>query len=345
MRTAIFFALVAALAIAGCGDDEGFPADPDAAVIPVDADPTPDADPLNPMTLRDTGLYSDFENEVLAPGVIEYQPEYELWSDAATKLRWIQLPDGAQIDTSDMDFWNYPVDTKSWKEFRRDGVRVETRLLWKQGPDPADWFLMAYAWNADQTEAVAARQGATDVLGTNHDIPRQGDCRKCHERMPDFLLGFSAFQLDHDLGGLNLGDLVADSRLTDPPAGSLPVPGDNQIQVDAFGYIHSNCGGCHHENSDVMDTTNLNLRLHVSEVGGAGDATAIHTTTVNQPKLLSQPDTAVSLVVPMSPDTSAVSLRMKSRDGSMVDMPPEGTEEVDAAGTAAVDAWINSLTP
>ena len=82
--------------------------------------------------LSATGLYVDTKKGDLAPDVREYQPQYTLWSDGATKRRWLYLPPGTKIDTSDMDFWLYPVGTKAWKEFSRDGKRLETRLMHKK---------------------------------------------------------------------------------------------------------------------------------------------------------------------------------------------------------------------
>ena len=71
-----------------------------------------------------------------------YAPKFQLWSDSATKKRWIYLPPGSQIDTSDMDFWKFPVGTKVWKEFSavgREGYKAG-RLRFLRGLDPARLF-------------------------------------------------------------------------------------------------------------------------------------------------------------------------------------------------------------
>src|SRR5687767_4958187 len=75
-------------------------------------------------SLGSTGLFSDLATEQLSPGVRAYRPRYELWSDGAEKRRWILLPEGERIDTSNMDDWVFPVGTKLWKEFSRDGTRA-----------------------------------------------------------------------------------------------------------------------------------------------------------------------------------------------------------------------------
>ncbi len=65
-----------------------------------------------PTELRCTGLYADWNTKTLAPGVRPYDPGLHLWSDGADKARWIYLPPGTQIDTSNMDQWTFPKGTK-----------------------------------------------------------------------------------------------------------------------------------------------------------------------------------------------------------------------------------------
>ena len=62
------------------------------------------------------------------------------------KSRHVYIPKCAKIDTSDMDHWSMPVGTRFWKEFRRDGVLVETRLIHRYGPGPDDWIFASYQW-------------------------------------------------------------------------------------------------------------------------------------------------------------------------------------------------------
>src|SRR5437762_972066 len=106
-------------------------------------------------TLTCTGLYSDISTKELAPGVEPYLPAIALWSDGADKDRWIRLPPGTTIDTSDPNEWAFPDGTKLWKQFSRDGRRVETRL-W-QKVRSGFWVDAAYAWSDDETEAVRTK--------------------------------------------------------------------------------------------------------------------------------------------------------------------------------------------
>ncbi len=293
-----------------------------------------------PLFLSQTGLYSDISGEVLAPGVESYEPQFPLWSDSASKRRWLWLPPGTQIDTSSMDFWSYPIGTKVWKEFTRDGTRVETRLLEKRGDD--DWLKIAYLWNATQTDAMAVPSGMPNALGTEHDVPSQSDCDDCHESMDDRLLSVTAIQLDHSLGGLTVQSLVSDGRLSDPPSSPFVVPGDATAKA-ALGYLHSNCGSCHNERSPLAFRINMDLWLDTASLSDV-TTTSTYSTTVGVVLQSSGgvPGTTMRIVAGM-PDASAVHVVMSSRGGTAFQMPPLATEVVDDTGLAAVRAWILGL--
>jgi hypothetical protein len=173
--------------------------------------------------LSETGLYLDMAAETLAPGVMEFTPKYPLWSDGASKRRWVYLPPDARIDSYKVDYWTYPVGTKLWKEFTRGDVRVETRLLYKTTED--EWFMMAFEWNDEGTDAIAVPEGQSDARATEHDIPSQEDCMQCHGNMPDRSLGFTAIQLSHDGPGVTLDQLVEEQRLNAAPSAPLTAPG------------------------------------------------------------------------------------------------------------------------
>lgn len=296
--------------------------------------------PGNPSTLCESGLYSDCESEVLAAGVREFSTAYTLWSDSATKRRWVLLPEGAQIDTSDMDFWHYPEGTKLWKEFTRDGTRVETRFLHKK-EEGGEWYAIAYAWNEAQTETNAAALGAENVLGTEHDIPGFNTCKTCHEKQPDYVLGFSAIQLSHDDGGVTLQTLIDEDSLSDPPEAPFVLPGEGTPAQDALGYLHANCGGCHHEQSMVFETTPMVLRLAVDSLASVEETPTFVSTIGITP--LVPVDGASALIEAGMPEASDVHTRMATLTPPR--MPPVASELVDEEGLALVDAWITSLAP
>lgn len=289
--------------------------------------------------LSQTGLYTDIVKGSLGPGVREYTPQFVLWTDGATKKRWVYLPTGQKIDTSDMDFWVYPVGTKLWKEFTRDGKRIETRLLVKTG-SPDQWDMVAYEWKSDQSDALKVPAGVQNAGGTNHDIPSAVDCETCHAKMKDRGLSFTAIQLSHTGAKVSLDDLVSEGRLTNPPAAPLTLPGSATDRA-ALGYLHANCGVCHNPQSFVYSIVDMQLWLDSSKLSSV-TGTSTYTSTANKTLTSSNPSTGTARIVPGKSAESDLWIRMGQR-GTLTQMPPLGTEDVDTTGHDAVKAWIDSL--
>lgn len=339
------------LAAAACGDNHGRPDAAPAEDAPIPADTPPDGNPLE--TLAGTGLCLDRGCMQISPDVREYAPQFPFWDDEAAKRRWIYLPPGTKIDTSDMDHWVFPAGTKVWKEFTRDTTRVETRLIMKQLADdaaPGAWFYATYQWNASQDGTMAVTSGVQNANGTQHDIPTRSDCRNCHEKLaPSRVLGFQAIQLDHDApaGLLDLEDLIAADLLTTAPGGTTPrfaLPG-NAVDGAALGYFHGNCGHCHNPSSDLFSgKTPIDLRLRVGLLDTVAETPA-YASTVNQAAAIPYTEggtTYTTLIIPDDPAMSAVISRMNSTQPLRF-MPNVAVEVIDLAGQAALVAWINSL--
>jgi uncharacterized membrane protein len=299
----------------------------------------PDATRLRelPQRLSETGLFAPGQTERLADGMREFKPQFELWSDGAVKRRWLSLPAGEPIDTSNMDNWVFPTGTQLWKEFVVDGVRVETRLLRKVGAGAEDWVAQAYVWAPDGSDAVATPSGKNDVLGTAHDVPAAGECMACHGGRKSFVLGFSALQLAYDAppDQLDLDALIAERRITRAPAVSPSVPGDSTARA-ALGYLHANCGHCHNQDrpaasaSRCYDPDNeLDFWLKTSEL----------TTVARTAAYRSGRGVAFE---PGQPQSSRM-IELMSERGFLKQMPPLGTEHVDARGLAVVKRWIAEL--
>ena len=222
--------------------------------------------------LSQTGLYSNIATMTVASDALAYQPVHQLWSDDAAKRRWIQLPAGARIDTSDMDHWRFPIGTKVWKEFSRGNVLVETRLIERYGDGEDDFFMGAFIWSLDRQDATLAVDGSTNVNGTTHDVPTTEQCGECHRGEPGRILGVSAIQLSGASPGLSLAALSSANRLSQPPAAAgYPVPGDATTAA-AFGYMHANCGTCHAPDTDAWHITRVDLRLRVGGTRRQPDA-------------------------------------------------------------------------
>jgi hypothetical protein len=289
-----------------------------------------------PPTLFETGLPLD-------PNTVDYAesftPAYPLWSDGSDKRRWVYLPRCTQINTSSMNDWQVPPGTRVWKEFSRDGKRIETRLIHKNGAGIGDWLYAAYLWNEEGTEAtLVGDDGVADVLGTDHDIPSQQQCNECHGVLSQRVLGLSAIQLSHDGPGLTMKSLSDSGQLSVPEPEGFSIPGD-AVAVQALGYLHANCGNCH--NSRQSGALDMKLRLRVGQ--GTVEETDTFATTVGLPTSQFECEACPRIVAGTAP-VSAIVLRMSSRDEDVL-MPPMGSEVPDSEGLRVVSDWIDSLSP
>jgi len=324
------------------GFDSGLDAGFDAGPMDAGVDAGTFVIPSPPYTrISETGAYADAVAGTISPWALEFTPAHRLWTDGASKWRWIILPPGTSIDSSDPDHWLLPVGTRVFKEFSLPSGRLETRLTQRVAStgSASDWWMGAFIWNAARTEATFSEFGQDDVLGTNHDVPSQRTCADCHGGEPGRVLGFSTVQLS-GASPLSLGDLRTMGLLSTAVADS-PVPG-TATERAALGYLHANCGHCHNPLGEAWRDTDMVLRVQVGE--GSVTATDLFRSTVGV-RTDRYRDVDFRIVAG-SPDDSCVSQRMGLRDSSRWrndQMPPLGTEVVDATGLAAVRSWIGSL--
>lgn len=349
-----FVRLVALVALGACGDDPreamldgGLDAAPaveidaggelDSAVSSDAGEPDagdPDAGFTGPPMLSATGLYEDIASRTLAAGVVEYVVQYELWSDGAEKRRFLSLPEGGVIDTGDPDRWRFPIGTRAWKEFHRDGVHVETRFLEKH---EGGWTRIAYVWLEDGSDAVAVPEGLADARGTAHDVPSIDDCFNCHRGAGDELLGVSALQLADPSGTDLLESLAAEGRLSDVPASEPAVPGVGVVQ-ESLGYLHANCGHCHNDDHPLSEHRSMRLYLPVGIA--TPEESPVYLTAIGTRANHTIEGTTTNIVAG-DPDASQLFVRMRLRDENA--MPPVGTEIEDPTGVEAIRAFIAAL--
>ncbi|MET0287444.1 MAG: hypothetical protein ABW352_23360 [Polyangiales bacterium] len=288
-------------------EDAGLP----PCVAPPMRMPTPDT---QSMRLSELGLYADITSKQTACDLLTWQPRFPLWSDGATKQRWLRLPEGAKIDSADADHLRFPVGAVLFKEFALAGKRLETRVIARVSQD--ETFFGAFVWRDDESDADLVRAGANNVRGGEHDVPSETDCLLCHKGEPGRVLGLSAIQ-------------TPDFARFSQPVPTLEV-------APALGYLHGNCGHCHNEYGDGWRMAEMTLRLSARE-----GATLLR-------QSIGAPTTKTILgrttrIVPGDPDASAVLARMQVRGGDD-QMPPIASEHVDPEGLAQVRAWIESVS-
>ncbi len=122
------------------------------------------ASPSFPQTLTETGCYSDVAKDIVNAGAIPYEINSPLWSDGATKRRFIVLPEQSTIGHTSAGAWTMPIGTIIIKEFLYQAEStdpaslypMEPRFLVKrceEGGCPKPWQGYSYQWNADGTGA------------------------------------------------------------------------------------------------------------------------------------------------------------------------------------------------
>jgi hypothetical protein len=300
--------------------------------------PAPAALAALPERLSQTGLFVAGPDRI-ALDVLGYEPAFALWSDGADKRRWLALPSGARIDTSDPDAWAFPVGTKFWKEFARDGRRIETRLLVKRGEAQGDWAGAAYVWSEDQRDAFLAPDGVPDAHGSGHDVPSAADCGGCHGGRRSYVLGFSALQLADRGLPLSLEDLARAGRLSHVAERAPSLPG-SELDRAALGYLHANCGHCHNRERPPRGDgprcydPERSLDFFLPAGAGPGDVRDTPAYASSVPRFLT----------PGEPDESRL-LTLVSRRGWRLHMPPLASRQVDEQGVRLLRAWIASLAP
>jgi hypothetical protein len=246
------------------------------------------------------------------------------------------------IDNTDEDHWSLPVGSRFWKEFVVEGKRIETRLIHRWGAGPFDFHMVAYQWDLDESDAtlVEAFGGVQNANGTQHDIPGAGQCLECHKSLPAQILGFSAVQLSHANGGETMQTLSDAGKLLFPNPRGVTVPG-TPVEQAGLGYLHANCGHCHHE----AGSTGVDMFLRLLTTDAAVGETGAYVTAVDIPTQGDFPG-VTARIEPGNRAASAVHYRMTVRAGSPVpgdQMPPLATEVVDDVGLEAVGTWIDAI--
>jgi uncharacterized repeat protein (TIGR03806 family) len=327
--------------------------------------PAPEGTPYR--TLAEWHLFDDALKQVPTSGVIPYDVIAPLFSDYATKYRFLYVPSGEKISYSKTDTWKFPVGTILVKTFSyladaRDPSKgdrlLETRLLIRESEG---WVAHTYVWNEAQTEATLTVGGTVidsqfvDASGTartnQYVVPSENDCRGCHGPLGlTDTLGGRTLQLDrdHDYGSgpENQIDHLAKLGLFD----AAPDPQAERVHlVDPFGsaprlervrsYLMGNCSHCHRPGKYGASSSGLWLDYA--------------STDPSQPSsnmgLCKQPTSAGGAtcgrfldVVPGHPEQSILMCRIESTLAK-VKMPPVGRMMVHAEGVALLSDWISAL--
>ena len=294
------------------------------------------------------GQLSKFEpNE----GVVAYDLNTPLFSDYASKSRFVWMPRGTAAIYHDSESFEFPPGAILVKTFAYPGRIIETRILVN---GRAGWTALPYVWNAQQTDAVLdVAASAVDVgyvhssgrkMDIHYMVPNTDQCKGCHDHNKRVVpIGPKARHLnkDFDYSTGRENQLAHWTRLGYlkgvPDAGQAPQNAvwddvkSGDLNRRARAYLDINCAHCH-DAQGPANTSGLYLgaaqsdplrlgfcKVPVAAGHGAGD-------------LLFD-------LVPGKPDDSIMLRRMNSIEPKVV-MPEVGRMTIHEEGVQLLRDWI-----
>jgi len=321
------------------------------------------ADDEQPMLLSQTGCVNMTDPTKPAVGLVPYAVRSALWSDGATKERFMRIPDGAKIhvldcavDTEackapglggsgeDEGHFDMPVGTVLVKNFSIEGKHIETRLLMRRSSSAlTGWKGFSYEWNDAQTDAMLLpdnEMGMEKAVGAGSQIwhyPGRSQCMDCHTRYGGRSLGPSTQQLDSDFayadGTMNQLEKLKTLGLFDAPPKKLdgypdPFGTDGTLDQRARSYIQTNCAICHRPGGEF---SSIDMRF-TTPLADTKMCDAVERDTDKVPPYR---------ITPGKPAESTMSTRMHALD--MLRMPQIGSKVVDQQGAKLIDDWITAM--
>ncbi len=309
-----------------------------------------------PATLSATGVFSTTSSMTVNAGIVPYTVNSPLWSDNASKLRWVALPGSGKIGFNATGEFTWPGGTVLVKHFEiakaAGGTRrLETRLLVLDAAG-TNGYGVTYKWRADNSDAdLVVAGGADEVLsdvtgGQTWHYPSRDQCLQCHTANAGFVLGPKTRQLngtytypstsrnDNQLRTWNYLQMFT-TRIDEAAIGGLrkTVPLTDTVaslETRVRSYLDANCAGCHRPGGtgaamDARFDTHLDSQGLIH--GDLRDALGI---------------AGAKVVVPQDLAKSILHFRMQSTD-PVRQMPPVGRNVVHSEAVTQVAQWIASL--
>ena len=298
-----------------------------------------------------------------AEGVMPYDLNTPLFSDYASKARFIYLPKGESANYNAEKVLDFPKGTIIAKTFyypkdqrkpEKGNILLETRILIHE---EAGWKALPYVWNEKQSEAYL------DVAGTqtevqwkdekgkkqklNYSVPNMNQCKGCHSYKNEIHpIGPSVRQLNKDYhyagGKMNqLKKWESNNILTGmPKLDQVPKlaiwnkPSTGTIDERARAYLEINCAHCHNRYGPA-NTSGLFLDVHEIKAEVLG---------VNKAPIAAGRGSGGRKVgiAPGKPDESILLYRMESDDSGVM-MPELGRKLIHDEGIKLIRDWIAEM--
>ena len=277
-----------------------------------------------PQRLSETGCVDPEAPAEIAAGLLPFEVRHPFWSDGADKARWLSLPEGGVATVGEAGDLDLPAGSVVVKEFTRDGQRFETRLLAMHEDGSQAGY--SYRWDADGLDATLLDGSLQEEVGGQPwHYPSRAECRSCHTDVAGVSLGLELAQLGDQVEAWRAAGLLTGEAVVTP----LVALDDPDLDAAVRSYLHVNCAFCHQP--DGPGAGSLDLRFGVPLAG----------TGLCDPP--SRGDLGIDdawIVAPGAPEQSVLLARI--RDLGAWRMPPLGSLQVDEAGAARIEAWIEA---
>ena len=304
--------------------------------------------------LSDYGFFKGtLKEQIPSDGVVLYTLNSPLFSDYASKLRFVKLPAGQSVSynpdsvlqfpvgTAIVKTFYYPIDERNPKKGRR---LMETRVLLHEAKG---WVALPYIWNKEQTDAVLEVAGGSDQVSWidgagkkqsfEYQVPNMNQCKGCHERSGEMTpIGPSVRQLND---GHQLQNWSTTGLLKGLPKDHIPALvnySDASASLDdrVKAYLDINCAHCHNPTGPAR-SSGLYLTWDSKDRTAYGFFKA--------PVAAGRGSGNLSYdIVPGKPEQSILHYRMASRDPGVM-MPELGRQLTHHEGVELVRSWIASL--
>jgi uncharacterized repeat protein (TIGR03806 family) len=288
--------------------------------------------------------------------VVPYELNTQLFSDYATKRRFVWIPPGQAATYRVDDTFDFPKGTILSKTFSYPGDGkerlIETRLLVNTNHG---WAALPYVWNAAQTEAtldvnadpveVNWKSPSGEIVNIHYAIPNSNQCKECHDQSKiTGPIGPKARHLNRDLdyadGRFNqLAYWTRLGILQGVPAQSpkQPVwndPSSGSLDARARAYLEVNCAHCHTPNGSASNTGLYLTDLETDPMRIGFCKTPVSAGNASAGMLFD--------AVRGHPELSILAHRMAS-DEPKIMMPEIGRTMVHREGVDLIREWLASL--
>ncbi len=296
-----------------------------------------------PRAISEFGFFADPASQLPARDVVPYRLNTPLYSDGADKLRFIYVPQGAQLEADGEGLLQFPIGTALIKTFafgEGDARRlIETRVMLLRADG---WIALPYRWNDDQSDARLVVAGGRLPITTpsgeeiSYRIPNKNQCKECHGLNGEVIpLGPKARNLSHEW----LEGMVSKARLDRMPGVHDTMPlWEERARADlddtARAYLDVNCAHCHRPGATASNS-GLDLRWEQEDPGAIG--------------IMKRPVAAgrgagglLYSIVPGDPERSILLYRLDSIEPGVA-MPELGKGTIDQDGVTIVRRWIKEM--